>query len=264
MTFGEMRNPLREKLGQDAPAIGVWITLADPAVTELVCLLGVDWIVVDMEHGGLGLPDILAHARAAAGSGTAVLTRVPQLSGENLKRALDLGIDGVIVPYVKTAAEVAEAFRFGRFPPDGERGIGGERASHWGLEMGTYLEIANRETMIVPLIETRAAIENIDAILDTPGLEAVFMGPADLSASMGHTGAWEGPGVAEVILDVRQRAEAKGIAAGIIGRSAEDQARRIREGFRMICIGADTGFIASGVKEAMIRLKDARYDHKGL
>lgn len=264
MTFATMRNPLREKLQRDAPAIGVWITLADPAVTELVCQLGVDWIVVDMEHGALGPQEVLGHARAASGSGTAVLTRVPQLSGENIKRALDLGIDGVIVPYVKSAVEVAEAFRFGRFPPEGERGIGGERASLWGLDMGTYLDIANRETMIIPLIETRAAVEDIDAILATPGLEAIFLGPADLSASMGHTGQWEGTGVAEAILQVRSKAAAKSIATGIIGRDPEDQARRIEQGFGMIGIGADTGFVAASVKDAMVRLTEARYDHKGL
>ena len=264
MTFDKMQNPLREKLRREAPVIGIWITLADPAVTELVCRLGADWIVVDMEHGALGFKDVLAHARAAAGSGTAVLTRVPQLTGENIKRSLDLGIDGVIVPYIKTADDVADAFRFGRFPPHGERGIGGERASLWGLDMGTYLDVANHETMVIPLIETRAAVEEIDAILATPGLEAIFLGPADLSASMGHTGAWEAPGVAEVILDVRARAEAKGVAAGIIGRGPDDQARRVDEGFRMIGVGADTGFVAAAVKEAIIRLTNANYDHRGL
>ena len=130
--------------------------------------------------------------------------------------------------------------------------------------MGTYLEIANRETMIVPLIETRAAIENIDAILDTPGLRPFLWGrricpPAWVTRARGRDRASP-----RSFWTCASEPKPKGIAAGIIGRSEEDQARRIREGFRMICIGADTGFIASGVKEAMIRLKDARYDHKGL
>lgn len=130
--------------------------------------------------------------------------------------------------------------------------------------MGNYLDIANRETMIIPLIETRSAVEDIDAILGTAGLEAIFLGPADLSASMGHTGTWEGPGVAEAILGVRAKAEAKGVAAGIIGRGSADQALRIEQGFRMIGIGADTGFVAAAVKETMVRLTDARYDNTGL
>lgn len=264
MTFETMQNPLRRKLAEGGRVYGVWITLADPTVTELVTDLGVDWILVDMEHGSLGMRELLAHAQAAKGSGTAVLTRVPSLSGENIKRALDLGIDGVVVPYVKSAADVAEAFRFARFPPEGERGIGGERASHWGLRMAEYLEIANRETLVIPLIETRGAAADIDGILAIPGLELIFLGPADLSASHGHTGQWEGPGVAEALLDIRARAEAVGVATGIIGRGPEDQAMRGDQGFRMIGLGSDTGFIAAAVKDGMIRNRGMSYDHRGL
>lgn len=264
MTFETMRNPLRDKLAARQCVYGVWITLADPTVTELVTRLGVDWILVDMEHGSLGMRELLGHAQAAKGSGTAVLTRVPALSGESIKRALDLGIDGVVVPYVKSAADVAEAFRYGRFPPEGERGIGGERASHWGTRMAEYLKIANRETMIIPLIETKAAVADIDAILASPGLELIFLGPADLSASFGSTGQWEGPGVAEALLEIRSKAEAAGIAAGIIGRDMDEQAARRAQGFQMIGLGSDTGFISAAVKERTIRHQGIEYNHKGL
>ncbi len=258
-----MKNPLRPRLAAGDTTFGVWITLEDPSVTELVCTLGIDWILVDMEHGSLDHKDLVAHARAAKGHGVAVLTRIPALSMENVKRALDLGIDGVMIPYVKSALEVEQAFRFARFPPLGERGIGGERAVHWGLRMQDYLAIADQETLIIPLIETRAASEDFEAIAKVAGLEAIFFGPADFSASCGHTGQWEGPGVGEDILRIRDIAAASGIASGIIGRDDQDQKARIAQGFQMIGLGTDIGFIAQGVKKLMSVHRKIRYDHRG-
>ena len=264
MTFEKMRNPLRAKLRDGSTSYGLWITLADPVVTELVCMLGVDWIVVDMEHGRLGLADLLSHAQAARGSGVAVLTRVPGLEAGVIGRALDLGIDGVIVPYVKGAHDIRDAFRQARFPPEGERGIGGERASHWGMRMADYLATANEETLVIPLIETREAAADIDAILDIEGLECIFLGPADFSASQGFTGQWEGPGVAEALLDIKASADVAGVATGIVGRTGADQVRRRDQGFRMIGIGSDAGFIADGVKARLREMTGIHYDHSGL
>ena len=262
MTFETMTNPLRPKLHAGGATHGVWITLQDPSVTELICTLGVDWVLVDMEHGALTCKDVLAHARAAKGTGVAVLTRIPSLTMENIKRALDLGIDGVIVPYIRSAAEVDEAFRYGRYPPRGERGIGGERAVHWGLRMQEYLAAADTETLIIPLIETKSAVEEIEAILAVDGLEAIFFGPADLSASCGSTGEWEGPGVAETILRVREKAQARGVASGIMGQNPDDLTARRDQGFQLIGLGPDIGFVAGGVKALLSAQKGVSYDHK--
>ena len=130
--------------------------------------------------------------------------------------------------------------------------------------MAEYLEIANSETLVIPLIETNEAVQDIGRILGVPGLEAIFLGPADLSASLGHTGRWEGDGVAETILSVRERAEAAGVAVGIIGRDLDEQALRREQGFRMIGVGSDTGFIAAAIKERMSRHCGLHYDHRGL
>jgi 2-keto-3-deoxy-L-rhamnonate aldolase RhmA len=113
----------------------------------------------------------------------------------------------------------------------------------WGLGMQEYLALANEETLVIPLIETREAIENIEEVLEVPGLEAIFFGPADLSASYGYLGEWEGPGVADRIVAAKDRAATRGIAAGLLSRGSEDANRRRDQGFRMIGLGADTGLL---------------------
>lgn len=260
MTFLTMKNPLRAKLaGQPGATYGIWITLEDPTVTELVVELGADWICVDMEHGSLGYKDLVAHARAARGSGVAVLTRIPAITVDSVKRALDLGVDGILMPLVRSAADVEEGFRFARYAPRGVRGVGGERAAHWGLRLHDYLDIADRETMVIPLIETRQASADIENILKVEGLEAIFFGPADLSASQGHLGHWEGPGVADDIARIAAMTRDRGIAAGVIGWDETDMERRAEQGFRMIGLGSDIGFVARQAKNLLGRLKGITY-----
>lgn len=256
MTFLTMKNPLRAKLSSPSPTFGLWITLEDPTVTEIVVELGVDWICVDMEHGSLGYKDVVAHARAARGSGVAVLTRLPTTSVDTVKRGLDLGLDGVILPLMRSAADVEEGLRFARYPPAGIRGVGGERAVHWSLRLHDYLAVANRETMVIPLIETRQASEDIEAILKVDGIEAIFFGPADLSASYGHLGAWEGPGVAEDILRITKMARQRNIAAGVLGRDEAEVDKRIEQGFKMIGFGADVGLLIVRLRGLLQRFKN--------
>lgn len=264
MTFLNMKNPLRVKLAGEAPTYGVWVTLEDPTVTELLVELGIDWIVVDMEHGSLGYKDVVAHARAARGSGVAVITRLPTTSIDTVKRALDLGVDGIILPLVRSAADLEEGFRYARYPDRGIRGIGGERAVHWGLRLHDYLDIANTETLVIPLIETRQASEDFHNIVKVDGLEAIFFGPADLSASFGHIGKWEGPGVAEDILRIAGIARENGIASGVIGWDENDMVRRAEQGFKMIGLGADVGFIAKSAKGLLGKLKGVSYQSRWL
>jgi len=188
------------------------------------------------------------------GTETTALVRVPEVQQGTIKRVLDIGAQGVILPMVDTGADVERGFRFGRYPPRGVRGVGGERAVKWGLEFDEYLRSANEETLLIPLIETREAVENIDAILAVEGLEALFFGPADMSASHGYLGQWEGPGIAEKILDLRARAAARGIASGVLARSVEDSLKRRDQGFSMIGLGADVNLLIRAIRENFTRL----------
>lgn len=237
MTGSRFRLALQGRTAQ----YGLWVTLESPSITEVAIDLGFDWVCVDMEHGPLGYRDVLEHARAAHRSEVAVLVRVPDVTKEAVQRVLDLGVDGVLLPLVRSPADVRGGLRYAQYPPAGTRGIGGERAVRWGLRFQEYLQHANEEVLVIPIIETREAVTAIDGIVDVPGLRAIFFGPADLSASLGFPGAWVGLGVADTILSMKNAAAARGIASGIVGTSSEDAAARRDQGFGLIALGSDVG-----------------------
>jgi 2-keto-3-deoxy-L-rhamnonate aldolase RhmA len=245
---------LRRKLKAREPLYGLWCTLGAANVAEIAATLGLDWITVDMEHGHQDWGQVLEHARAVRGSETAVFVRVPEIHQSAVKRALDLGVHGVILPLVRTRADLELGMSFGRYPTAGVRGVGGERAVKWGLAFREYLSEADQQTLIIPMIETRSAAENIESLLGVPGLELIFFGPADLSASYGHLGAWEGPHIDEVILKIRAQAEKRGIGAGIIGMDAADISRRREQGFNLIGLGSDAGLIIRSANAAFSAL----------
>jgi 2-keto-3-deoxy-L-rhamnonate aldolase RhmA len=245
------RNLLRERLKAQDACYGLWITMESPSLTEIAGACGMHWVCIDMEHGHLDFREVMEHIRAARGSQTTVLVRVPTIEEDKVKRVLDMGAHGVFLPLVRSREDLERGVRFGRYPPEGVRGVGGERAVTWGLEYEDYLHAANQETLIIPIIETQEAAENIDSILAVPGLEAIFLGPADLSASYGYLGKWEGPGVATRIIDILDRACRKGIASGVMSTSVEDGIRRRDQGFKMVGLGSDAGLLIRSISEAM-------------
>ena len=247
-------NPLRKKFQNRQNTYGLWITLESPNITEVAVELGFDWVVVDMEHGHLDFREVMEHVRVLRRSETIAIVRVPEVQQGTIKRVLDIGAHGVILPMVGSGADVERGFRFGRYPPRGVRGVGGERAVKWGLGFEEYLRCANEETLLIPLIETREAAENIDEILGVQGLEAIFFGPADMSASHGFLGQWEGPGVGEKILEIRAKAEAKGIATGILARTVDDSLLRRDQGFGMVGLGADVNLMIRAIRENLSKL----------
>ena len=249
-----MKNHLRQRFRDGKTAYGLWVGLESPSITEMAAALGLDWVCIDMEHGHLGFREVIDHLRAVRGSETAALVRVPGIEMSSIKRALDMGAHGVIVPYARGHEDVELAFTFGRYPPRGIRGVSGDRAVQWGLGSKDYLACADEETLIIPLIETREAAEDIDAILALPGLEAIFFGPADFSASYGYLGEWEGPGIAQRILDMRAKAEAKGVAAGLLARSVEDSLLRRDQGFNMVGLGTEMFLLIRAIRENLAAL----------
>lgn len=253
-------NPLRAKLAKGATTYGMWVTLESASVTELICGLGIDWICIDMEHGCLDFRHVLDHLRASKGSDTAVLVRVPTTSVDNVKRALDLGASGVLLPLIRNAEELAEGFMHARYPSLGRRGLGGERATNWGMALQEYVSVADEEVMVIPVIETQDASRNIESILDTEGLEAILFGPADLSQSFGHRAAWEGPGIADEILRIKDLATARNITSGVVGRNPDDIGMRKEQGFRMIGIGSDIGLMAGNARQVLGKIHGAKIE----
>ena len=248
----ESSNALKAKLARGETTLGMWVTLESPSITEIAVTLGVDWVVIDTEHGHLDYKEVVEHIRATRNTSTTPLVRIPETTPGIIKRVLDLGAHGIIVPQVNSAEEVALAVRCAKYPPDGIRGVGGERATLWGLGLQSQTALANRETMVIPLIETVAGGRNLGPILDVPGVDAVFLGPADYSASAGYLGQWEGPGVADAILGFKDAGPGPRSRLrhpqhqhrGCAGRGSE-------QGFRMIALGADTGLLIRSLKASL-------------
>ncbi|WP_342659778.1 2-dehydro-3,6-dideoxy-6-sulfogluconate aldolase [Rhodococcus ruber] len=249
-----MNEALRATLAANETAYGMWVTSEATAVTEVAAILGLDWICIDMEHGYLDYRDIQGHLTAARGTDLSVFVRPPTQDLEPIKRALDVGAHGLIVPLINNAREVETVRDHIYYPPIGRRGIGGERSVTWGLELESYVKSANDELMFLPMIETQEAYDNLDSILSVGQIEAIFLGPGDMSASRGAVGEWEGPGVAEINLDILQRADARGIHAGLVARSTEDAIARRDQGFRMVSLGSDIGLMIRQIRAMATQL----------
>ncbi|HEU5430145.1 MAG TPA: aldolase/citrate lyase family protein [Thermomicrobiales bacterium] len=250
-----MPNRLRALLRSGVTAYGLWVTVESAAVSEAAAELGFDWICVDMEHGHLSYRDAIGHARAVRGSDTTMLARVPTIAPDAVKRVLDLGLDGVLLPLPHGRDDVARGMSYAKYPPAGVRGVGGERAVRWGLQQQEYLQAANDEVMVIPLIETTGAAAHIEEILAIPRLDAIYFGPADLSADAGYLGQWEGPGIAREILRIRDLAAARGIAAGVNGRGPDDARRRRDEGFGMVGLGSEMGLLLRQASDQLRQLR---------
>ena len=241
----------RQKLAAGEPVVGLWVTLESPTITEMAVALGLDWVVVDAEHGHLDWKEIVEHIRAAVRSQTVVLVRLVERDTGLTKRALDIGADGVVIPWIETAAELHAAILDARYPPEGRRGIGGERATAWGACLGEHTAEANEHVLVVPIIERVGAMANIAEMVQVDGAEVFFFGPADFSASCGHRGQWEGPGVAEKILHVKDQLRAAGKNCGLLTTGPDDLRRRIEQGFRMVGLGGDASLLLRALRERL-------------
>jgi len=242
---------LRAKLAGDQPIYGMWITLESPSISEMAVALGLDWVVIDAEHGHLDWKEILEHVRATVRSETVVLVRIAELNGGMIKRVLDIGADGVVIPWTETAEQLRQAVAYARYPLEGLRGVGAERATGWGECRAQHAREANENVLVVPFIETVTAGRNIQQLCQVDGIEIFFFGPADYSATAGHRGEWEGPGVAAQLQAIKDTLRAHGRNCGIVTTSLENLLERRRQGFRMLALGQDTGLILRGLHAAL-------------
>ncbi len=239
---------MRRKLKADQAVYGLWVTLESAGITEIAVHCGLDWVIVDAEHGHLDWQNILEHIRAAVRSHTVVLVRISHIEEGIIKRTLDIGADGIVVPHIESAAEWKKALRYARYPPAGIRGIGAERATKWGSAFTQHVKDANEHLMMIPIIESVKGGENIDEIIAVDGTGIVFFGPADYSASAGYAGEWQGKGVAAAIDNIKNRIIASGKHCGVMARSKEDLQQRYEQGFRMLSVGADAGLLLKTIK----------------
>lgn len=246
---------LKAKLARGETPLGLFVSLESASITEIACELGLDWIVLDAEHGHLDYRDLIHHLRAAKGNDTAVLVRVHAIEVGLAKRVLDIGAHGVVFPWVRTAEDVRRAVAACKYPPRGVRGIGAERSTKWGMAMGRHVPADDDEVLVVPIIETREAHQHIEAIAAVEGVDFCFVGPADFSANFGHPGTWdEAPGMAGRIAEVKDALVRHEVPCSIVAGSTAEARRRIEEGFRLIALGADVNVFGKALAQKLENL----------
>ncbi len=251
-----MAHDFRTRLKRRDTLLGTMVTLPSPATAEILADLGFDWLFIDGEHGPLETADLGAILQVA-GPKTACIVRVPEAAEVPIKKVLDLGADGIIVPQVNTAEQAARVVRFARYAPEGARGVGLARAHGYGQRFGEYLAAANREIAVIVQAEHALAVENIEAIVRVPGVDAVLLGPYDLSASLGKMGRVDDPVVIDAIRRVTDACRAAEMPLGYFGVTAAAVRPYAAQGYTLIVAGVDTLFLGNGAKALLAELRNS-------
>ncbi|PSP64228.1 aldolase [Halobacteriales archaeon QH_8_64_26] len=247
-----MSDRLRRRLAAREPLLGTWLSLSDPAVAEIGASLGYDFALIDTEHTPLSLETVTELVRAieAADGETEAFVRVSWNDPVELKRVLDTGVGGVMVPMVNTAKQARQAVEATRYPPEGERGIAAGRAAEYGLDFENYVERANEEIATIVQIERERGVENAEAIAAVEEIDALLIGPADLSAALGAFGEPESDAFAEAIDQVLEAGEATDTPVGTLAIETEEVETRVEQGFDFLIAGLDAAHLIEGNRRA--------------
>jgi 4-hydroxy-2-oxoheptanedioate aldolase len=242
---------LRARIRSGDFLVGTWISFVDPTVTEALAGAGFDFLCPDGEHGPIGTPELLAIAVAARATQTPVLYRVGANEPARIMQALDGGAAGVVVPQIRTVADAERAAAWCRYPPAGLRGVAPRRLSDYGRSGHAYLARANDGVVCCLQVETREALDALDAILAVDGVDALLIGPNDFAASLGHFDDLDHPAVEAAIAKVLARATGAGMPVGIWTPDIEVALARRAQGFRFVTVGSDAGFLVAGADAAV-------------
>lgn len=238
---------IRSSLTSNNASVGSWIQIPNASVAEIMGQCGYDWVAIDLEHGAISvdkLPDLF---RALELGNTLPLARLAQGQPKDCKQALDAGAGGVIVPMIETAMQLANVRDACRWPPSGTRGVGFSRANLFGKNFDEYREEA-QEPLLIAMIEHIRAVENLDSICAVDGLDAIFIGPYDLSTSMGLTAEFESPAFVSTIESILTCCQRNGIASGIhvVEPDLGVLQKRLKEGYQFVAYSIDAVFLRHG------------------
>jgi 2-keto-3-deoxy-L-rhamnonate aldolase RhmA len=245
-------NSLRDKL-KKGPALGVLVSSNSPDVVEVLSMTGLDWLMIDLEHATIDAQAFKTLCRAAAGR-CSVIARVPKNDSIWISQVLDAGADGIIVPQVNSVEEAKLVVQYARYSPVGKRGIGLGRAQGFGAHFKEYVEAANDHIMVAAQIEHIEAINAVEEIAALPGMDALFVGPYDLSDSLQLRGDITHPHVTEAIARVKRACDAKHLPVGIFCSDVQVAGARIREGFRLLAVGSDFSMLRAKTQEVCVSL----------
>ena len=241
--------------------LGTWISVGHPTIAEAVAQLDIDFLLVDMEHTTMGLETVESIARSvdAADGETEAVVRVPWNDPVRLKRVVDIGVAGVMVPMVGTAEEARELVRAVQYPPDGIRGIAGSRATEYGRNFEEYVANANGTILTIAQIETEAGLENAAEIAAVDGVDALFVGPADLSGALGKFAEWDSQSLTTAMASVIEAGNDADVPVGTLVTDLDDIDTRVQQGHDFLIAGKDVALLMDGVDEAIDRY-DAAFE----
>lgn len=246
-----------QKIRQGRLTIGGWLSIGHSATAEILADAGFDWLAIDMEHTAIDFADAQHMMQAIDAHGVVPLVRVAENHPTFIKRVMDAGAAGVIVPMVKTAADARAAVAAVKYPPVGTRGVGLARAQGYGMRFESYLKRNNRDSIVIVQIEHIDALRDLDGIFSVPGVDAYMIGPYDLSASTGRPGQFDHPVVKKALDEVWKVGRAKGITAGVhIVHPEPARAKKfIRQGYRLIVYGVDQLLLAHAAHDGVAAVR---------
>ena len=247
-----MENRVKARLRRGQPVFGAFVTQPSVAVAQLLATSGLDWLMIDMEHGFVDTPSLQAMVAAVANAVCAPLVRTPLAERGLVEHALDAGALGLVFPTVSTRAQAEATVAAMHYPPRGERGWGPfYAAAQWRLSPAEYYEEAGRELLNVVLIEHRDAVAGLDDILAVPGIDVAAIAPGDLSTSLGHPGDRHHPEVLEVIAEIERKVLASDVALGGVALSPAEANAKVAAGYRFLFVGADASLLQRAVAAAL-------------
>ncbi|MDR3200051.1 MAG: hypothetical protein LBT68_01220 [Spirochaetales bacterium] len=244
-------NPVKKKLLEGKPSFGSWIQVPHPSVAEVLSAIGFDWLAVDMEHSDAGVAQYSDIIRGMYGRGPVPMARVQENDTLVIRRLLDAGAWGVIVPMINSAKEAEKAVKAVKFPPHGIRGAGFARANDYGVGFDDYIK-ASEDILIMAMCETKESVENIEEIVAVDGIDGIFMGPYDLSMSYGIPGKTNEPIMVSARRKVLDACKKAGKAPGLhhFNLTRESIKGILDEGFLFVALGVDVAFIQGGARAA--------------
>ena len=247
-------NPFKAAIKNGETVIGCWLSLGDPLATEIAGTAGFDWLLIDGEHTPYDISKMRMQLMALEASDSHAAVRVPVGETWIIKQVLDLGAQTILVPIVETAEQARDLVNACRYPPNGTRGVGygASRAGGFG-QYENYGPTADDQICLLIQVETKLGLENLDEILDVDGVDGVFVGPADLSASFGYLGQSSHPEMTKTILDALKRISESGKAAGILTTEDKMTQASLEAGARFVAVGSDVSFLINNAKATAIK-----------
>lgn len=254
-----MEYALKSRFVRGERPLGTWVSVGHSVIAEVSALGGFEFVLLDTEHTSMSLETVENMARAvdATEGRTESVVRIPNNDPVRAKRILDIGVSGVMVPMVETADGARALVEATRYPPDGIRGIASGRATAYGREFQSYVTEANDHILTIVQIETREGLANADEIASVDGIDALFVGPADLSAALDVFGEWDSEELTTAMDDVIDAGRQAGISVGTLTVRAEDIETRLRQGFDFLIVGKDTTSLLTKNEDLRQRYHDA-------